>query len=119
MTVLDFSLARSQHLTWKTKVRDFLEGRATLTANQATSHKDCDLGKWLYGTGMQKFGSTPGMKDLEKVHANMHASVKQILSLQGSGKKEAAQEEYKKFDGLSDKVISLLKAVEKHVMVAH
>ncbi len=118
MSVIDFSVARSQHIAWRTKLRDFLDGKGALTAAQATSPKDCDLGKWLYGTGIQKFGKTPGMNDLEKVHVDMHASVKQVIALKHSGKTSEAAQEYKKFEALSEKVIALLKEVEKHLMVA-
>ena len=47
MSTLDFALARSRHLDWKDKLKSFLEGRGTLSEAEATSHKHCELGKWL------------------------------------------------------------------------
>ena len=56
---LDFASARSKHLLWKSRLRDFLDGKGTLTMNEAISHKDCALGKWLYSSGLQQFGKLP------------------------------------------------------------
>jgi methyl-accepting chemotaxis protein len=115
MAVLNFSAARSQHLAWKAKLQDFLEGRATLTEKQAASHTDCELGKWLYSTGLDRFGSLTGTKELEKVHAEMHATIKRIIQLKAAGNSAAAAQEFNKVGPASDKVISLLKGMEVQV----
>lgn len=35
-----------------------------MTETQAVSHRDCDLGKWLYANGMKKDGAVAEMKTL-------------------------------------------------------
>ena len=44
---LDFVSARSKHLLWKSRLRDFLDGKGGLTMAEAASYKDCALGKWI------------------------------------------------------------------------
>ena len=47
---IDFSAAKQKHLSWRTRLRKFLAGDEAMSAEQAMSHKDCDLGKWIYAT---------------------------------------------------------------------
>jgi methyl-accepting chemotaxis protein len=44
----DFAFERIMHIAWKVSLRKFLDGKGSLTLEQAVSHKECDLGKWLY-----------------------------------------------------------------------
>jgi len=115
MTIFDFSMARNKHLLWKIKLRGFLDGRESLTEEQALSHKDCDLGKWLYNDGMKKYGTVLEMKTLEREHINLHARVRRIMELKHAGNAAAAREELKELDHISDHVVSLLTAVEERV----
>jgi methyl-accepting chemotaxis protein len=57
----NFTDIRLQHVTWRVKLNDFLEGKPSMTEEQATSHKACDVGKWLYSEGMKKYGTMPEM----------------------------------------------------------
>ncbi|MGV6815737.1 MAG: methyl-accepting chemotaxis protein [Thiotrichales bacterium] len=108
MGSLDVSSAKAKHLSWKTKIRSFLDGRGTLTMDQAVSHRDCDLGKWLYSEGMDKLGHLPDMQDLEKTHAEMHAHIKSIIAKKEAGDSSAAENGYVAVDKLSSKVVGLL-----------
>ena len=113
MPALDFATARMKHMNWKLKLRSFLDGRESLTEAQATSPKDCDLGKWMYSEGMTQYGKYPEMKDLEKAHNELHATVKKIVQAKNGGRATAAEQEYKKIEPISAKIDSLLAALEK------
>jgi len=115
MPALDFSTARMKHMNWRLKLRSFLDGRESLTEAQATSPKDCDLGKWMYSDGMTLYGSHPEMKDLERAHNELHATVKKIVQAKNGGKAGAAEQEFKKIEPISAKIDSLLAALEKKV----
>ena len=112
---LDFSSARTKHAAWKSKLRDFLDGKGTLTVAQATSHKDCDLGKWLYSEGLAKFSKHPEMKALEKEHETLHHVIKAVMEHKHAGRKAEAEAEFAKVAGLSKRIIDLLTAVETKV----
>lgn len=112
---MDFRKAGVSHFLWKRKLRAFLDGKETLTETQALSEKDCDLGKWLYGGALIKYGGIPEMHDLESLHATLHKIVKKILELQLSGNKAAAEKEYTNIDIFSKKIIGLLAVLETKI----
>jgi methyl-accepting chemotaxis protein len=48
-------------LGWKAKLRHFLDGSEALTSAHAVSHKQCDLGQWLYSDGLKIYGDMAAM----------------------------------------------------------
>lgn len=112
MSSLDFTQAKLKHTAWKLRIRDFLDGKPGLTAAQASSHKDCDLGKWLYSEGLKNWGSLPDMKALEKEHETLHRTIKTIIDLKVAGKVKQAEAEFLKIDPLSTKIVDLLTKVQ-------
>lgn len=111
-TSFDFTQARFKHLNWKFRLRAFLDGKETITMDQAVSHHDCDLGKWLYSTGIEKYKQYNEMHELEKVHESLHALIKKIVDLKQKGEIAQAEVEYKKVDDLSKTIIGYLDAIE-------
>ncbi len=111
----DFMAAKLKHTSWKLHLRDFLDGRAGLTAAQATSHRDCELGKWLYTEGLAKYGSIPEMKLLVAEHEQLHATVRSVLDFKAAGQKAEAEATYVKIDPISKRLVALLAAVEAAV----
>jgi methyl-accepting chemotaxis protein len=115
MNAMTFRTYKIKHRAWKSRLKDFLDGKGGLTEEQAISHKDCDLGKWMYKEGMNEYKTIPEMKTLEKVHINLHDTVKRIVLLKNQGKTADAEAEYLKIEPISDEVVDLLTAVEKKV----
>ncbi len=112
---LDFSAAKSAHLAWKARLRDFLDGEKSLTRNEAVSHHDCVLGKWYYGEGLSRYGDIPGMRQVEAPHAEMHQLIKQIISLKEAGRHQEAEAQYEKIAPLSQAIIGHLNHVETKI----
>jgi methyl-accepting chemotaxis protein len=110
---LDLSKAKSAHLAWKARLRGFLDGNAALTQKEAVSHKDCVLGKWYYSEGLEQFGHLQEMKDIELPHEEMHAIIKEIITLKENGDPKAAEEIYNEVGPLSQKIVSLLGQIEQ------
>ncbi|MEJ2344299.1 MAG: methyl-accepting chemotaxis protein [Gammaproteobacteria bacterium] len=113
---VDLQFAKTAHLVWKKNLRDFLDGKGSLSTAQAVSHHDCSLGKWYYGEGMQCYGDVPEMKELESPHAEMHELIKTIISLRDADRQEEAEEEYQKIGPLSKRIVALLDAIEMKSM---
>src|SRR5271169_2554962 len=111
MKNMDFTFAKSKHLSWRTLLRSFLDSKGGLTEAQVVSCRDCDLGKWLYREGLKKYSGLAEMKDLEIVHSNMHAAVKRVYEAKKTGKSAEAEKEFKVMEELSSKVVDLLNAV--------
>jgi methyl-accepting chemotaxis protein len=118
MQAMTFRTFKVKHRAWTTRLKDFLEGKGGLTEEQAISHKDCSLGKWMYAEGLEHYETMPEMKGLEKVHINLHETVKSIVKLKNEGKAAEADTEYLKIGPISDEIINLLTVIEKKVSAA-
>lgn len=115
MANLDFMAAKLKHSTWKVKLRSFLNGYQQLSENEIISEKECDLGKWLYSKGFDKYGNIREMKLLEQAHTELHATAKKIVSLKTQGDSFGAEEQMTKLEELSTKLVDLLTDIEKKV----
>lgn len=111
----DFFAARTAHIAWKQRIRDFLDGKKSLTLKEAVSHRDCALGKWLYSVGMNQYGHIDEMQVMEKEHEQLHAVIKDIISFKDKGDTQSAENHYQDIENLSGKIVSLLKKVEHKV----
>jgi chemotaxis protein histidine kinase CheA len=111
----DFALARSKHLLWKSKLREFLDGKGTMTVAQAGSYKDCALGKWLYSSGLEEFGDVPEMRQLENLHQRFHEAVRKVISSKASGDTARSEQELARLESLSEQIVSLLTALEQQL----
>jgi len=111
----DFAVARIMHMSWKISFREFLDGKRSSPLEQTVSHEDCYLGKWLYSEGIETYGKIPEMKELEKVHIELHAIMEKILQLKEFGNDAGAENEYKKLEEMSQKIFTLLVIVEKKI----
>ncbi len=111
----DFHAARAAHLSWKMRLRDFLDGKKSMHNEEAVSHRDCALGKWLYGFAMDEYGYIEEMQVMEKLHEKMHSVIKDVVSLRNAGDDENAEAAFAEVGPLSDEIIHLLKRVEAMV----
>lgn len=109
---LDLTSAKLKHASWKLKLREFLDGKSTLSAAQATDHKQCELGKWLYAEGLTKYAAIPETKKLELEHETLHKLVKTIINFKHAGKVKEAEAEFAKVEGVSKRIVDLLTAIE-------
>ncbi|MBA3912756.1 MAG: CZB domain-containing protein [Acidobacteriales bacterium] len=108
----NFAMAKLKHQAWKLRLRAFVEGREDIKESEAVSPRDCDLGKWLYGEGLSTYKNYPEMQKLESEHMQMHNVVKQIVTLQHSGKVAEAMKLMPPVNEYSDHVVGLLTTME-------
>ena len=116
MSKADFTNIRLQHVAWRVRLTDFLEGKKGMTEKEATSHEACDVGKWLYSIGLKKYGTLPEVQELEKVHVELHSTVKNILSLKRAGKILAEKDEREKLDKILRDIMFLLVDIEQKLL---
>jgi methyl-accepting chemotaxis protein len=112
----DFTEIRLQHVAWSVKLNDFFEGKNSMSEEEATSHKACDVGKWLYSVGIEKYGEMPEVQELEKIHVELHSTVKKIITLKQSGKFLDQEEESVKLDKILRKIMFLLVEIEEKLL---
>lgn len=112
---LDLSLAKTAHLAWKGKLRAFLDGQASLTIQEAGSHKECALGKWFYSQGLSQYGHLNEMQELEHPHKRLHEIIHDIIKLREDNNYAEAEKLYQNIEPLSQEVVMLLNTIEKSV----
>jgi methyl-accepting chemotaxis protein len=112
---LDFTMARLDHVNWKSYLRSSLEENGKPSQEPAISHQDCELGKWLHSHGLKKYGGFPLMWELDRTHEELHSMATRIIRMRDSGDRVGAKYEFSKMKPISDKVIALLMEVEKQV----
>lgn len=109
---LDVEAAKAVHLEWRTRLRGFIDGKGTLPIPEATSHKHCQLGKWYYGQGMERYGSLAGMKALEAPHIELHRLIQEIVNARDKGQKDQMERLYAGVAPLSERIIDQLDKLE-------
>ena len=112
---LDFTVIKTAHRSWRLKLRNFLDGRENLTAERLASHRDCELGKWLYGDGGAAYGQLAGFQELEEKHKQMHSMVKEVVELKHAGKVAPAEQRFLMVCQSADAVVGLLTQLETQV----
>ncbi len=112
----DFTEIRLQHVAWRVKLNDFLDGKSSMSEEEAISHKACDVGKWLYSEGMKKYGEMTEIQELEKIHVELHSTVKKIITLKQSGEILDQEEESVKLDNILRKMMFLLVDIEEKLL---
>lgn len=112
---IDFSVARTLHLLWRGKLRDFLDGRHVMTLAQAVAPHECDLGRWLHAVGLPAYGHLREVQRVCSVHAEMHTAVRGVLELRLEGDAEGAESEYLRVLALSDELMKLLNDLDRRM----
>jgi chemotaxis signal transduction protein len=111
---LDFVPARDQHLLWKSKLRDFLDGKVVMTVAQVGSHTDCALGKWLYTSGMAEFGEMREIRQLEVSHQAFHKAIRKVITSSAAGDTTRSEQELARVESLCGQIVVLLTDLEHH-----
>jgi hypothetical protein len=116
---LNFKLAIEAHQKWKKRLLDVIEGSSeeALHVDVISRDDQCLLGKWIHGSGSQKFWSSTQFVRLRSNHAQFHACAGNVLHLAQIGKQPAAALELKEGDyaRISQEVIRDLVAVYTQV----
>ena len=111
--IFNFAHARRAHRQWRGVIHAYIEGmNIDFNHNAATDHTQCALGKWHYEGDGQNYAHLPEMQHVEKVHAELHAIIKQIIEAHEQGKDEIVETLFAKMNELSEAVIEALTQAE-------
>jgi methyl-accepting chemotaxis protein len=114
-TSLDLSSAKSAHLAWKARIRAFLDGKQSLSHDEAVSHHECALGQWYYAEALTRYGDIEEIHAIAPPHQQLHLLVKKIINHVERGDLEKAEILYNEIDPLSNKIIGLLSRIEQQI----
>jgi methyl-accepting chemotaxis protein len=114
--IFNFAHARRTHRQWKGTVAAYVAGMdVAFNKEVAYDHTKCALGKWFYGPDGQQYYHLPEMKEVEKYHAELHATIKLIIEASEANDIETQEREMKRLDELSHIVINKLTEAENAV----
>jgi methyl-accepting chemotaxis protein len=111
-TALNFARVKTAHRSWRLKLRSFLDDRESITAERLSSHRDCELGKWLYAEGAAAYGHFAEFQELEAKHKDMHSMVLEVVELKHAGKIAPAEQRFLVVCRAADEVVALLTKLE-------
>ncbi|MEJ2619998.1 MAG: methyl-accepting chemotaxis protein [Candidatus Thiodiazotropha sp.] len=100
------------HLSWKTKLRGFLDGKGVLDERVAFDHAQCGFGKWYQEHGKHELSHISEINQIEKPHKELHELIKKIADLKRSGDMAGAEREYEKVGPMSDNIVELMRAIK-------
>lgn len=112
---IDLSTAKTAHLSWKTRLRSFLDGQSTLSEKEAVSHFDCAFGKWYYAEGKQNYGRLSEFSSIETPHEQLHALVKEAIKHKAAREQDKAEACYDRVSVISTDIVAKLTALEDRV----
>jgi len=104
--------AKTSHLAWTTKVRQFLDGKGTLDEKIAFSEHHCAFGQW-FDQAYQEHAHMPEMEQIKGPHARLHRTIKSIAELKRNGDLDAAESEYLRIAPLSEEIVGLISRLQE------
>ncbi|MCB1784903.1 MAG: CZB domain-containing protein [Gammaproteobacteria bacterium] len=108
--------AKASHKAWTAKLRAYLDGVRAMDESELVSDHECAMGRWYFSTGSQQFGQQHEFRAIEAPHRELHEAVKRIVGLKDRGDMDAAEMEYQRLAGLSEKIVHLIENLERHVV---
>lgn len=114
---LDFEQAKAKHLLFKSKLRSILYGAQLIDEAPVLSHYECTVGKWIYNHALKAYGHITEMQELEKVHADIHTSARELVALYKDGKEEEARKGLTGMEKIADHLVGLLAIVEHKLII--
>jgi chemotaxis protein histidine kinase CheA len=112
----DFYQARDKHYQWLGRLRQVLDNKASIAIEQAGSHTECALGRWLHGDGLKGYTDIAELHSLEEAHRHFHGLVHDVVVSKVNGNQRQAEQAFGRVAQASLKVIELLTTVERRTI---
>ena len=89
---LNFMTAIEAHIKWKTRLESYIQGTSNedLKVEVICRDDQCPLGKWIYSTGGERFGTIDTFGEMKGQHALFHQCAGRVLDTAQQGRKEEA-----------------------------
>jgi len=101
------------HSLWKKKLSNMLSGKPEeICGDELADHRNCDFGRWYFGPGMEKYGTSQEYKRLGEVHEKVHETGGQVANLFKEGKTDDAHDLFKTYGKVTLELFQLLDGLE-------
>lgn len=98
-------LYKTDHLLWKWRVYNMILGYEMIDRDIVIDHKNCDLGRWYYGSHGDLIGDSEAFKSLEDYHCQLHGVAAKAVEAYQNQEINKAEEFLLDMDNISKKVI--------------
>ena len=112
---LDFQIAKAKHLQFKSRLRAILYDEDSENEVPVASEFECPVGKWIYGHALAKYGSISELHELERVHADIHRSARELIRLYKEGNVQEARRGLTQVDAIAEQLISLFDVLQTKI----
>lgn len=111
---LDVNTARLAHLRWELALEACVEGNGVSAPMQG--HEDCELGHWIYGNGLARYGKHNSVWQLKSTHKRFHQVAEETAIALTAGAQGQAREAMASVRRLSGEILYLLTSLELDVI---
>lgn len=114
----DFPLlvAQYDHQRWVRRVlRAVEEGVLLLSYDELHDHTHCRFGQWYENGGRKRYGHLAVFKEVDPVHARMHAVGPEIIRLRESGRLDLARTQIPELLKLQEQIMERLNLLQQAV----
>ena len=89
---LNFMTAIEAHIKWKSRLESYIQGTSSeeLKVEVICRDDQCPLGKWIYSTGGERFGTIDTFGDMKGQHALFQQCAGRRVETAQAGKKDEA-----------------------------
>lgn len=108
-------LAIGDHLLWVARLDGMRHGHEHIKPEAMTSHKDCRLGKWYFGQGLDACASLPSFQAIDRPHARLHEQARRMIELHNAGRKAEANQIFAELDGISQEIVRNLQHLRQNM----
>lgn len=112
MKAFDLDLAAFKHLEWKARLRAFLEGKGCGSADEFTSPRACELGRWFNEGGILTNRALSETRELLSVHEEIHRMARQALEARNAGRSAEALAHLESMEPVTARLLALLKSLQ-------
>ncbi|MCS7246472.1 MAG: methyl-accepting chemotaxis protein [Thermomicrobium sp.] len=104
-------VAKADHLLWVQRLLAMLHGREQLQPEQVADWTVCRLGRWYYGRGRERYGSSNVFRALEAPHQRLHQTAAEAVRAWNRGEHERARELVVEVRRISGEIVHLLETL--------
>ena len=114
----DFEQAKAKHLLFKSRLRSILFGEVVADEGTVLSQYECPMGIWIYKVALKNYIHIPEILQLERVHADIHETARELVALYKQGKVTEARNGLDKMEAIAEGLLNLLNRVEEQVKLS-
>ena len=113
---IDWGVVKMKHLSWRMRFRSMLNGGSgKLEEIQVKDHKECEMGKWLFSVGTEKYGRDSAFKLLAEKHHELHRLAGTCYTYFADNNFKKANETMNEVLTVSDELMNLIDEFKAHV----